>query len=159
MITPADIVTLVRTKNEANEFQKQLDHLLSDLFTDVSFETLLREYVSYEKQEKLLTLFSKEHINIKQITGVQSCLQDIKKIIAQIPVVTLAISFAPKQQMLEIIATWFLVNTKKPVLLDIIINRNLIGGAIIEYKGIFKDYSLKKILEEKYQQGDLTLNA
>ncbi|HSW88847.1 MAG TPA: F0F1 ATP synthase subunit delta [Candidatus Saccharimonadales bacterium] len=159
MITPADILLLVRTKDEANEFQKQLDNLLNVLFTEVPFETLLREHISYEKQEKLLTLFSKERIDTKQLPAVQTCLQEIKKIIAQIPLLTLAIAFAPKQNLLEIIATWFLVNTKKPVLLDIVVNKNLIGGAVIEYKGLFKDYSLKRILEEKYQQGDLVLSA
>ena len=157
MITPADILQLVRTKDEANEFQKQLDNLLNVLFTNVPFEVLLREHISYEKQEKLLTLFSKEHVNTKQLPDVQTCLQEIKKIIVQTPVLRLAIAFAPKQNLLEIIATWFLVNTKRPVLLDVIVNKNLIGGAVIEYKGLFKDYSLKRILEEKYQQGNLSL--
>jgi F0F1-type ATP synthase delta subunit len=159
MITPADILVLIRIKDEANEFQKQLDNLLNVLFTDTPFETLLREHISYEKQEKLLTLFSKEHINTKQLAEVQACIQEIKKNIAKIPVLTLAIAFPPQQKLLEIIATWFMVNTKKPVLLDIAVNKSLIGGAVIEYKGLFKDYSLKRILEEKYQQGDLVLSA
>lgn len=159
MIRPSDILTLVRTKDEANEFQKQLDNLLSFLFTDVSFDTLLRKHISYEKQEKLLTIFSNNHIDTRQPAAIQNCLQEIKKIIAQIPVLTLTIAFAPKQQLLEILATWFLVHAKKPVLLHIIVDKNLIGGAIIEYKGLLKDYSLKKILQEKYEKGDLVLQA
>lgn len=159
MINSAQILTLVRTKDEANEFQKQLDNLLNVLFSDAPFETILREYIPYEKQEKLLTILSNEHVNTKQPNTIQNCLQEIKKNIAQLPVLTLTIAFSPKQQLLEMLATWFLVHTKKPVLLDIVVNKNLIGGAIIEYKGIFKDYSLKKILQDKYQKGDLTLQA
>lgn len=159
MINSAQILTLVRTKDEANEFQKQLDNLLNVLFSDAPFETILREYISYEKQEKLLTILSNEHVNTQQPNAIQNCLQEIKKNIAQLPVLTLTIAFSPKQQLLEMLATWFLVHTKKPVLLDIVVNKNLIGGAIIEYKGIFKDYSLKKILQDKYQKGDLTLQA
>lgn len=159
MISPADILSLVKTQEEANEFQKQIDHLLSMLFTNVPFETAVQETISFDKQGKLLSIFNREHVNVQQIQALQTILQEIKKTIAQLPIITISLAFEPKQRVIETIVTWLLAHTKRPALIHIIVDRSLIGGAILEYKGILKDYSLRKILQEKYQQGDLGLTG
>ena|SRR5258708_6915759 len=157
MISPADISILCKTKPESFTLQMQLDDVLGALFSDVSFEKILSEQLSFEKKESLLFLLQKNTIDTKNLSQVQMALQDIKKILAELPVITLTLAFAPKQAVIETISTWFIVHTKKFVLLDIVVDTTLIGGAIISYKGIYKDYSMKHILEEKYQQGDIMI--
>jgi len=159
MISPADILSLVKTQEEANEFQKQIDHLLSMLFTNVTFETAVQETISFDKQGKLLAMFNREHVNLQQLPAVQTVLQEIKRTIAQLPIITISLAFEPKQRVIETIATWLLAHIKKSALIHIVVDRSLIGGAILEYKGVLKDYSLKKILQEKYEQGDLNFTV
>jgi F0F1-type ATP synthase delta subunit len=155
MIDSARILAFCKTKDEANIFQEHIEQLLQSLFSNTPFEEMVNEVLSHEKKEKLLAFLKEQHVDTANAQQIQACLQEIKKTISESSIVTLTLAFAPKQQVVETISTWFTVYTKKFVLLDILVDTNLIGGTIISYNGTYKDYSLKNIFEEKYKQGEI----
>ncbi|HEV2339959.1 MAG TPA: F0F1 ATP synthase subunit delta [Patescibacteria group bacterium] len=66
------------------------------------------------------------------------------KAMPQVAHITLA--FHPTEKQLASIRDWFTEEIHQPVQLDITIDTNLIAGAIIEYNGKHKDYTIAKKL-------------
>jgi F0F1-type ATP synthase delta subunit len=157
MIETTDILGIVTTKDEANQLQIEITNLIEALYGNKPFEELVDEYISYEKKDTLHSLLKKHQIDIKNTSQTQHFLQEIKDTVPTIPVVGITIAFSPKKQLLSTLSGWFVVHTKKAVLIDISIDRFLLGGIIITYNGLYKDYSLKKYMEEKYKSGMDTL--
>lgn len=157
MINTADITHIVQTKDEAIQLQIEIANLIEALFSNKPFEELVDEQIQYGKKEKLTSLLWKYNIDIKNILQTQHFLQEVKDIIATLPIVTVTIAFSPKKQQITTFSTLLYMHIKKPVLLDIFVDKLLIGGVIIAYNGIYKDYSVKRQVEEKYKNTMHTL--
>jgi len=162
MILPNDIIDIVQTKQAAVVLQAELDDLLAALFTHQQFDEAVNEHLSYEKKIRILSLCKKYTIDTGNISQIQSFLQEIKTVLGQLPIVTLTIAFSPKQQFINELITWFMVHGKRETedvlpLFDISIDKSLIGGAVISCNGKYADYSLKKVLQDKYAAGELRL--
>ncbi len=69
----------------------------------------------------------------------------------------MTLAFEPKQEFLVSISSWFVVHTKKAVLLDILKDMKLGGGMVIEYKGLHRDYSLQKMIRDRREKGELQI--
>jgi F0F1-type ATP synthase delta subunit len=68
----------------------------------------------------------------------------------KIPKVKLEIAFEPREEFILKIEEWFREKVKKRMILDIIVNPKVIGGARIEFQGKWKDFSLEKEIEKLY---------
>jgi F0F1-type ATP synthase delta subunit len=154
MIQPADCIEILKTKDEAQQCKTELNNLIEGLFSNKSFAELVSEYVSYQKKDLLFALLEKYHIDTKNLSQTQAFLQELQSAIDALPVATLTLAFSPKQGLITTLSGWFAVHAKKIVLLDIMVNKRLLGGVIISYNGIYKDYSLKRSFEEKYKNNE-----
>jgi F0F1-type ATP synthase delta subunit len=61
--------------------------------------------------------------------------------------VKLILACEPSIKLVETIALWLKANVGRSVVLDITLDKKLIGGAIVEYDGKYGDFSLKSKLE------------
>jgi F0F1-type ATP synthase delta subunit len=146
-ITFTDVGDIVKTKIEADEFIGQLDELDSLFYQSaVGIEALFSQSLSYTKKEALLTLFRSHEISLIDRAQVKTALSQIKYLIESMPVVPMILAIDPKEPTVEAIVLWFRLQLQLPVLLDLSIDRSLIGGAVILYKGFYKDYSVHKNL-------------
>ena len=59
----------------------------------------------------------------------------------------LKIAFSPSSEFLEEINQWFEKELSVKVILDLTINPKIVGGAIIEYQGNWRDFSLRKKID------------
>jgi len=157
MIDSARIIEIIKTKQEAVMLQKQLDQLLTSIYANKPFEEIAAEELTFEKKEKLFDLIRYYRIDIRDHSHLQTFLQELKTVIQQVPIVALSLAFYPKQELIAAISTWFLAHIKKPFLLDITVNEALLGGTVVAFNGKYFDYSLKKILEDKYAKGEIRL--
>lgn len=152
-----NILNLVRTKKEAVEFTSNLNSLTQSLFNiKVNVDKKMDEFLSAEQKERILALCKKQNINVKDVLSFQKFLSNLKAKVEQMPTVTITLAFEPKPSTIANISDWFLLNTKKGLLLDIVVDKNLIGGATVVSQGIYKDFSVKKMLEEKIAAGKIS---
>lgn len=150
-IDNTDIVELMKTKQEASDYITALGTCHDLLFNSKhNPETVLNDTFPYEKKGKLLSLLEKYHITKTDSHLVQQFLQLLKEEIQKLPVVTLSIAFEPNDHTIASISDFFMLRIKRVVLLEIIVNEKIIGGTIITYKGVYKDYSVKKKLEDRF---------
>jgi F0F1-type ATP synthase delta subunit len=121
----------------------QLDYLATQIFnknTDV--KKLMKQIFPLETTEKLDSVFQKNNINFYHLPSVESFLKNLKQAIKALPVVGLTLAFTPNEELTKKISTWLSSRLANHVLINLTIKPEIMAGAIIEYKGRYKDYSL-----------------
>ena len=66
--------------------------------------------------------------------------------LSKIPKVILTIAFKPSGEFLKTLSFWFEKNLGKKVVCDIRVREEIIAGALVEYRGKYKDYSRAKLI-------------
>ncbi len=155
-ILPTDIIDVVKTSQDRVEFLSQLD-VLSRVFYShkKDITSALETEVSFKTREKLVWLARKNNISLDTVDIFNSFLETVKQTVVQIPEITLILAFAPTEQMISVISFWFTTSAKKAVVLDISVDKTLIGGTIIGLNGMYKDFSLKRKLQDKFEKGEI----
>lgn len=144
---------IVRTRQEADLLKEDLEKLSSALFnTKTNPANEIDLYIPFDKKEKILSLLQTNGIGFQDLDKTQKFLSLIQESLSSIPVISLQIAFEPKKELIGSIQEWFFLKLKREVLLDINIKKELLGGTVIINNGVFRDYSLKKKIEEQFQQ-------
>ncbi len=145
-----DFIDLLRTKAEADHFCTQVEALSESLY---SKKTKIKEKIegifNADMNNLLLKKFKNSDIAITNAIAVQKFLTELKDEIKKVPIIHITLSFDPKQSTVERIYTWISFNLKKSIFIDIKLDHQIVGGAIIEFEGKYFDYTLKKIITDK----------
>lgn len=147
------IIEKIKTVAQARQLGDALDGLVADLYENQQerFEEKVNRLLSLSQAEAVLQLVSSSvggplsEDEIKQILG------SLKAATLKLPIVKLTLAFEPTEAMLEEIGSWFWENTGKHILLDVAVDGSIVGGAIIEYNGVYKDFSVKTRLEKVFR--------
>lgn len=143
-----DVASLLTTKKDADRLIYYLEMILRNLYqVKKSVVEIIDESLPFDMKEVLLDLFKHNNISLDNPEQLQQFISQIKQNIIQMPVITLIIAFTPEKVQVEKLMGWFQKNYPSKLLLDLQINEYLIGGVQIQFKGSFKDYSLRKKLE------------
>lgn len=137
------------TIDDLYAFYKEIDQCVTLLFqSNTTPEQAFSQSFSSQKSDALFTYLQNNSIDIKNPAHIQESLLELKKVAPKFPVVTLKLGYDPTRTHLETFSAWFQNNYNKKVLLEILVERNLLGGAYITHSGLFKDYSLKSKLQK-----------
>ena len=80
-----------------------------------------------------------EQIDIDRLKKGRQELDKLKQAALAMPVVRLTLAFEPNKD-------WIVKAVGRAVILDIRVDKSILGGAIIENQGKYGDYSLRKII-------------
>lgn len=145
------LLTLVKTKKDAVMLMSGLEETIQSLFTvKETPQVLIAKHVSLDKKGKLIEMMQQEGVALSNSESIQDFFKTLIDALAQIPSITVTLATDPKEETILYISQWIQTVVKKDVLLDIAVDRSLIGGASFVYNGIYKDYSLKKALTQYY---------
>jgi len=139
-----DLSDLFNTKSQSVDFASRLNSILKQIFEkEFNPEKVLMEQFGIEKKDRFMTLLRDNNINATSRLDIKSFIEKILEKINTMPVMELVLAFKPTDKTLQSLSSWFILNTKKQVLLDIKIDKNLIGGAAILSNGKYLDFSVK----------------
>lgn len=147
---PADILALLHTKAETDHFIQQIDSLSESLFskkTDVKGK--MNELFSSEMVVTIEHTCRTIGLDITNIIALQHFLSQLKDVIKKTPNVCVTLAFKPNQKITQRIYDWLCFRLKQRVIIDVKVEKHLIGGAIIEFQGKHYEYSLHIALSEK----------
>jgi F0F1-type ATP synthase delta subunit len=144
---------------EFNNFLKTTDDVtvLLDLVTGLSgaifksednFETILTSQTPYAFSQAILQLAKRHHLDSSDKSDVDLFLRHLKEAIVALPTVHVTLAFLPKQALIEELSEWFITNYQTKVLLHIVVDPTIIGGAVFSFNGKYRDFSLRKKLRE-----------
>jgi len=110
-------------------------------------EKLLPEKLPYETAQAILAIAQEAEVDFGKQTEAEEFLQKLEEALNKIPILTLNLAKDPSEKLLDTIRDWWKTNVKTPLLLTIKTDPSLIGGAQLFFNGKYKDYSVRKQLE------------
>lgn len=143
------IIDLIVTKSDLTEFIFQLEEANGALYkTKETPEKALGLALVHENKEAIIAFAEAEGRSITDPAEMQKVLQEVKEIMLNLPVIELKIAFNPAEQLVLRLVEWVRQNISPDAILELKVDRNLIGGAQISYNGRYHDYSVIKYLQE-----------
>ena len=148
------LFSYIRTKQDSLYLREQLTELGRDLYNvSTPFDSRVHELFSFELAEKLLAEAREQSVTLTDPQRVSSFLNTLEQGLQALPTGTLRLAFEPQYDLVKSISSWFDSELQSHVLLDIVVDPSVIGGLIVEWNGSHRDYTLKKIIQEKLNQG------
>ena len=144
-----DLTKKIITKEDLILFLEEINLLEQIVFKNI--EVPLSERVKGKIREEFrdeLQKLEKESIISGSPNQQFSFFDELKNYLQKIPQVKLEIAFEPSEDFLLRIKKWFKEENHQEVILDITVNPKIVGGAIIEYQGYFRDFSLVKEMDK-----------
>lgn len=146
---------LIKTKQYADEVIEKIDELKGSLYNKrIDLDKKMSELFSFEMKDKIKSYSWQEQINLNDPESFGKFLTTLREHIKNMPVVTIHIAFEPNDGIVKEVSEWFVEGFGKNILIDLQLDRSLIGGAKIIFNASEKDFSLRKRLEEKYKPED-----
>jgi hypothetical protein len=143
-----DLTDFFITKNQATSFIQSIE-IINDQLYEVNFnlEKALSNQFGIEKKDKFITFLREQNINNSSNDDLKKFLTSVQENIRKLPVLSITLAFEPDDKTLKAIVEWFLFNLNRQILLDISVDKKIIAGASINFKGKYKDYSVKPLFE------------
>ena len=148
-----DLIKKIITKEELILFLEEINRTKQYVFKNV--DTPLSERVKGKTREGFRNYLKKLEKS-GSISGPPnqqfSFFEEIEKCLREVPQIKLEIAFAPSEDFLLKIKKWFREENRQEVILDLTVNHRITGGAIIEYQGQYRNFSLAKRIDELVSQ-------
>ncbi|MBI3486106.1 hypothetical protein HY025_04155 [Candidatus Daviesbacteria bacterium] len=92
----------------------------------------------------IFSQFSQENFNAQ--------FQKLEELGKQIPVLSLYLSFDPPLEEIAKLSNYFRTNFSPNFLFEIKLDPNLVAGSALVWKGVYKDYSLRKYIDDQKER-------
>jgi F0F1-type ATP synthase delta subunit len=151
------LIELTKTTEDLVDLGDEIDSLMHSLYhVDLyKFEDALSQFVRLRIAREIRKLIQLHSLNTKD--EIKEFFSDAYRAICRLPILRLTLAFEPSESIINTISHWARTNLEEGVLLDLSMDRSVLGGAVIVYRGKFYDYSISKKLKEIFDRGDLTL--
>jgi|SRR3989344_3731261 len=156
MYTFSDLTSTIITKEELDEFISELDVFIDSLY--ISKETVEQKFnthISFDKRERLLSLCKGARIDLNNISGLKDFLVTLKQQLKELPILELTIAFHPHRDFLSKVSLWCFQKMEKNVILSVSLERAIIGGTMISFAGIYRDFSMQKLVQDRIKEGKI----
>lgn len=142
MTTP--LFNYLVTTQDALQLIEQLEYLKQGLYQKTgSIDTVLLRLFSKEKGEGVRhVLLSLGGIQKETIASLQAAIRSMPRIL-------LTVAREMPQESMERMSMWLREKCGHPVLLDLTYDASLVGGAVVQKDGKYRDFSLKKMLDRE----------
>ncbi len=146
----SEIISILKTKSDADIFLSHVEQLSDSIYNNkTTLKEKMKDLFPSEMTETLNQSLKKAGVDTNNIIEIQQFLDELKNSIKKTPVINLTIAFKPKQQSIQRIYDWVSLKLKRAILLNFTIEKQIIGGAIVEFHGKYFEYTIHKALNEK----------
>lgn len=136
------ILPTIKTKDQLLKFKDDLDNLQEDIYkTDNSFDEYLKSEMDTDTAKAL-------NIELKKADR-RTLLEDFEKEIDKALIVKLTVSQQLTSKFVELISSYIKSVVGEAAILEIVVNKRILAGAVVEYGGRVCDSTLNSIFESK----------
>lgn len=143
------ILKQVRTTREAEKFTEDLENIFSNLYKvkNKNLDQVLSKSIGTSSSSLIKTLLEENKVLASDLPSCEKLLGGVREEIKSMNVIKITLAIDPSD---EIIAhLWDFINQNfGKALIDLELNESILGGAVISINGKYKDFSLRKSLEE-----------
>lgn len=148
-----DLSAFFSTKSEANDYMTRIAQLSERVYnTDFDLEKELAEKLGLNKKEKFMILLRDNNISTSSNSALKAFFEKIIAVTTSLPVLSVTIAFEPRDTTLKKLSDWFILNFKSQALFELKVDKNIIGGAVIDFKGKHGDFTIKTRFDQITQR-------
>jgi F0F1-type ATP synthase delta subunit len=132
---------------------QKIDELLSAVYqTDTRiFTNIFTIELSHELSTAIQQSLEEEKLSLNRPQELQEFLTSLKSTLQQTHLLTLTLAYGPSDQDISLYAAKAKMLFGMNTVLELSVQENILGGAIVVYKGKYMDYSLKTRLNEVFK--------
>ena len=151
-----DFAKKIVTKEDLIFFLEEINLVKGLIFKNINIplSKRVKENIREDFRKELEELEKKKIIS-KNPKENQIFFENFKKYLQNLPQVKIEMAFQPKKKFVNKIFLWLEKEINQKVVLDLIFNPEIVGGAIIEYQGKQINFSLAKKIDELVSQKQL----
>jgi len=148
-----DLITSLKTTREVDDLSSEIDMLMSELFKSekVSLEEALTS-ISSNSANRITEIFEKNNLDMTDKGEARDFLDTLADLIKKFKVIKLILAFDPTRKTIENIAEFVSESIGIGYILDIEISESVLAGAVVMFNGKYKDFTLRKSLEETFKE-------
>lgn len=138
-----EILASLKTKDEVRGLIEDLDSLSSHVFTGRETPSKALESTLPKKYFDIVSKCrEKTGVDMTDIVAFNGFIGDLANYLKNVEVISLKVSFRPSQSYVESLFSWFSENIVGSYVLEIQTDPSIIGGCVLGFNGLLKDYSL-----------------
>lgn len=143
----------IKTREQLEEFSLEIDNILSNLFKvkNRNIEEVLGKTVGQRTIQIIKKLLQENKIDSSDYDSLDKLLNSIKQDLKKIRILKMSLAIDPTNEIVDHLFNWVKKNLGEGIILDIDRDETILGGAIISFDGRYKDFSLKRNLEEIFR--------
>lgn len=148
-----DILGDIKTVAELDNFLAEIENVLAGLFKvrNRNIDQILDKTAGKSTADKIKRLIAQDKINPTDYDSLEKLLTTLKETLKKIKTLKISLAIDPPGKMVEHFFDWVKENIGQGIILDIDKDETILGGAIITFNGIYKDFSLRRSLEEIFK--------
>jgi F0F1-type ATP synthase delta subunit len=147
----------IKTKDKLDKYLEQIEEATRWIYKggNVPLSEKIKQNVGEEFRQTIAEL--EESGSIPPARRAQSdFFEKLAKALESLRVVKLVLAFLPSEEFLEKMIAWLEKQTGEKAVFDISVKEEIIGGAIFEYEGEYRDYTfgskLDSVLESEVRK-------
>lgn len=150
--TNYDISKDIRTVQEANSFCSEIDGILESFYQvkNKNLDELLSSSTGNSTSILIKRLLSESNISASDFASCEKLLSQVRDGIKKMKVIRITLAIDPTDGIIARISDWINLNLEANTLIDIDKDESILGGAVLSINGNYKDFSLKKTLEDVF---------
>jgi len=143
----SQLLNKIRTVEEKDVLKSEINKLLDSLYTEKGsgFESALKSKVRFWVSEIIKSEVNNDYIEIEGY--LKAVLENLDKF----EVVSVKIAFEPTDSAIDRFFNFIKTEVGEMVIMAFELDRKILGGAVISYKGDYRDLSLKRLFEDEYE--------
>ena len=138
-----NILSTIKTVEDRNRLYSEIEVVSAAIYKEGELMKVLSSQVSRTLAEHIGNETSTEALSRK--------ISDLKKSLDGLVVVKLTLAFEPSTSTIDKILAFLRQNLGEKTILEVKFESKILGGVIFEFKGLYKDYTLKSRLEEVFR--------
>ena len=142
----------IKTLEERKRLYSEISLVLDVLFRQqADLEKILDTKVSPQLRTYILGLLQGKPLDEALREKIAKNLAEIKNKAEGLQAITLTLAFEAQQSTIDKISAFARQLLAENIIIEINVEPSILGGAIIVFKGLYRDYSLKAKLEEVFK--------
>ena len=143
-----EILYQIRTKEEKETLLREIEILIESLYQDKgeAFASILKTKVRDRYYSLLKSVFSDEAVDKKDY------LEKLKNELEKLKEVEITLAFEPTYDFLDRLSFFIKNSIASNVIMSINYDPNILGGALLIYKGNWRDFSFRKVFQEEFER-------
>ena len=147
------LVTKLRTKTDVLAVLSCLEEFVASFFSAKSLEDQQEIFKRLPKDtaEILVQSLVREAITPENQITIKRHIDELRTELSACKTVQITLAFEPNDETLTLFSDWIKKNVNPELLIDLQFDKTIVGGILLIADGVYKDYSIRKRLANRFQ--------